>query len=87
MVRIQSSQLPAALLLLASLPIVVTHTHGNDGSVMAALKSASTNTTLSATNTASLESYFAYSEHGGLMLAHIVLMTVAWVFVLPIGEP
>ena len=33
----------------------------------------------------SSESYFAYSKFGGLMLAHIVLMTIAWFFVLPIG--
>ena len=32
------------------------------------------------------ESYFAYPEFGGLMLAHIVLMTVAWFFILPIGQ-
>jgi len=30
--------------------------------------------------------YFAHPEHGGIMLAHIVLMTVAWFFVLPIGK-
>ncbi|RAL61993.1 hypothetical protein DID88_002482 [Monilinia fructigena] len=29
-------------------------------------------------------SYFQHSEHGGLMVAHIALMTIGWVFVLPI---
>ncbi|KAL9126404.1 MAG: hypothetical protein Q9217_004532 [Psora testacea] len=31
------------------------------------------------------ESYFAFPEFGGLILAHIVLMTIAWFFLLPIG--
>lgn len=30
-------------------------------------------------------SYFRYPEHSHLILAHIGLMTIAWVFVLPIG--
>lgn len=30
--------------------------------------------------------YFTYPEYGGLILAHILLMTIAWFFVLPIGE-
>lgn len=29
--------------------------------------------------------YFNYGEHTGLLLAHILLMTIGWVFVLPIG--
>lgn len=32
------------------------------------------------------ESYFSYPHFGGLMLAHIALMTIAWFFVLPIGK-
>ena len=31
-------------------------------------------------------SYFQLKEHTGLMFAHIFLMTIGWVFVLPIGE-
>lgn len=31
-------------------------------------------------------SYFQLTEHTGLMFAHILLMTLGWVFVLPIGE-
>lgn len=30
--------------------------------------------------------YFFHPEHRGLMYAHIALMTLAWVFVLPVGE-
>ena len=31
-------------------------------------------------------SYFSRSEFSGLLLAHIVIMTIAWFFILPIGE-
>lgn len=31
-------------------------------------------------------SYFAYSDFSGLMLAHIVSMTIAWFFILPVGK-
>lgn len=30
--------------------------------------------------------YFSHPEHQGVMYAHIVLMVLGWVFVLPIGE-
>lgn len=30
--------------------------------------------------------YFTHPEHRGLLFAHIALMTIAWVFVLPVGE-
>lgn len=30
-------------------------------------------------------SYFRYPEHSYLIFAHIALMTIGWVFVLPIG--
>ena len=29
--------------------------------------------------------YFALADQRGLMLAHIALMTVGWIFVLPVG--
>ncbi|CAG8972886.1 hypothetical protein HYALB_00001306 [Hymenoscyphus albidus] len=32
-----------------------------------------------------LQTYFQYGEHSGLMAAHIALMTIAWLFILPIG--
>ena len=31
-------------------------------------------------------SYWRHSEYSGLMLAHVLLMVVSWVFVLPVGE-
>ena len=38
------------------------------------------------TSTSVPETYFRYSEHVGLMMAHIFLMVIAWVFILPIGK-
>lgn len=32
------------------------------------------------------ESYFAHSQLAGLMLAHVVIMIIAWFFILPIGK-
>jgi hypothetical protein len=32
-----------------------------------------------------MDSYFGLSDHSGLILAHIVLMVLAWFFILPIG--
>lgn len=31
-------------------------------------------------------SYFQLKEHTGLIFAHILLMTIGWVFVLPLSE-
>lgn len=33
-----------------------------------------------------LPSYFAHSEHRGILLGHIGLMVLGWVFVLPLGK-
>ena len=34
----------------------------------------------------SLPNYFSLDKHSNMMLAHIVLMVLAWFFILPIGE-
>ncbi|EFQ97333.1 integral membrane protein [Nannizzia gypsea CBS 118893] len=36
-------------------------------------------------DTAHLMSYFKYQKHSGTILAHIVLMAIAWVVILPVG--
>lgn len=33
-----------------------------------------------------IPSYFLHPEHSGFMFAHIAVMTLAWVVVLPLGE-
>lgn len=30
--------------------------------------------------------YFSHPEHRGILVAHIALMVLGWVFVLPLGE-
>jgi hypothetical protein len=36
-------------------------------------------------HTKSADTYFALSEHASVMYAHIAVMTIAWVMVLPVG--
>ena len=31
-------------------------------------------------------SYFSYSEYSGILLSHIIIMTIAWAFILPVGK-
>lgn len=31
------------------------------------------------------DTYFAHTEHAGVLVAHVALMTLAWVAVLPVG--
>ncbi|EFE38222.1 hypothetical protein TRV_07093 [Trichophyton verrucosum HKI 0517] len=40
---------------------------------------------MTAGDTAHLMSYFRYQKHSGTILAHIVLMAIAWVVILPVG--
>lgn len=87
MVNTQGFSNLAALLLLGALPLALAHEDESDegGANLAHLTST---TSVAALNSSTVEqqSYFAYSSHGGLMLAHIGLMIVAWFFVLPIGD-
>jgi hypothetical protein len=88
----------AGALLLGLLPLAVAHGHDGDAMDMDAMASMSDSsvarpTILSSSSdmanlstTAYPPNYFAHGEHGGLMLAHIALMTIAWTFVLPVGE-
>lgn len=32
-------------------------------------------------------SYFRHAEYSGLILAHVIIMSVGWIFVLPLGMP
>lgn len=92
MVNTQGFSNLAALLLLEAVPFALAHGDESDesgmggiGAKMAHLTSASSVAALNS-STVEQQSYFTYPSHGGLMLAHIGLMVVAWFFVLPIGE-
>lgn len=62
------------------LGLAAAHGHEDDAASM----SATANMTVEAEPIP--PSYLNYGEHGNLMVAHIVFMTIAWVFVLPISE-
>lgn len=81
----------AGAVLLGLLPLAVAHGHDGDSMDMSmdmtqpsvtrpTIPSSPSETNLPAPN------YFTHGEHGSLMMAHIMLMTFAWVFVLPVGE-
>lgn len=87
MVHTSSLRLIGAIVLLATTSVVLAHGHddhagepANIGSAPSSMSAASMNS-----SSASLQSYLTYPALGGLMLGHIVVMTAAWVFVLPIG--
>ena len=76
----------ATLLLLATTPVVLAH--GHDDHVAESTKMGPVPVPLSAaimnSSSASPQSYFTYPALGGLMLGHIILMTIAWIVFLPI---
>jgi hypothetical protein len=74
----------AVLLGLAS--VAVAHGHDEGMSMDMGEPSVARPVITSAANGTAPDSYFRYGEHSGLMMAHIFLMTIAWVFVLPIGR-
>ena len=75
--------------------LLVLPVHGHDhheavGNVVPAMVSKilsnSTAKSMASGSSESALTYFSYPEFKGLMIAHIVLMVLAWVVVLPIGE-
>jgi len=73
----------AVLLGLAS--IAVAHGHDEDMNMNMGMPSMAKPAITSGANGTVVETYFHHTEHSGLLAAHIFLMTVAWVFILPIG--
>lgn len=66
--------------------IAVAHRHGEDMDMKMAAPEMPRPTLATSANTTVPNTYFNYGEHSGLLFTHILLMTVDWVFVLPIGE-
>ena len=95
MVLLRTAFTPATLCFLWAVGLALAHGHDEHSNAdmdmaqhmahnpLSTADLASTSTNLSSTTP---ESYFTYPQHGSLMLAHIVLMTIAWLFVLPIGK-
>lgn len=80
----------AGVVLLGFISSAVAHGHDEheDMNMDMGRMSNSRPTIATATNGTMAEpaSYFQLTEHFGLMFAHILLMTIGWVFVLPVGE-
>ena len=81
--------------MLGAVPLALSHGHGSDDGEMEGMGVSKTahfttsNSTLAVSmnlSTVAPQSYSTYPNYGGLMLAHIVLMTIAWFFILPISE-
>jgi hypothetical protein len=72
--------------LLSFLPAAIAHGHDEDMSMDIGMPKRPTIPSNSSSDVSEPLSYFQYGKHTGLMFAHIFLMTLAWVFVLPIGE-
>ena len=70
--------LVAGLLFLNAIPRTLAHGHGVDSGEGMKMGNA--------TGSAPMGSYFTYPSMGGTMLGHIIVMTIAWFFMLPIGR-
>lgn len=79
----------AGAVLLGLVSVAVAHGHDEDMNMDMADSSIARPTILSATSTTTSvpvpDAYWNYGEHRSLLTAHIALMTIAWVFILPIG--
>ena len=89
MVATFASKLTGALLLLGAASAYSPH-HGDEvdmvTSLNAGLQTPNATATLNMTLPLMPLSYFSYNHHASLLLAHIILMTVAWFFLLPISR-
>lgn len=88
MVHTSSLRFISATLLLATNSVVLAHGHDDHFGKTENMAPAPNSLPAATMNSssASPQSYFAYPTLGGLMLGHIVLMIIAWFFVLPIGK-
>lgn len=88
--------LSTALSLLPAISRVLAHgdEDGHSGEVKemetmmaTAVSSVIPSVTANASSLTAPESYFGYPAMSGLMIGHIILMIIAWFFILPIGQP
>lgn len=89
-VRLRFTAVAAALLLdifsRASAHSDDGHGHSNMAMAMGASMVSSLNSSMSYSMSAPRESYFTHPSLSGYMVAHIVLMTIASLFILPLSE-
>ena len=85
-----------AALLLVGLPLTLAHEHNdNEKACMGMLNVAGPGSVSTSSNVTGADktstvlappSYFVYADYSNLLLVHIVFMTIAWVFILPIRK-
>jgi hypothetical protein len=77
----------ASALLLGSLPAVwAQHHHAESEMNMSPPMTFHTSNMTSNHTSNAIPSYYSHEAYSGLMLAHIALMAIGWVFILPIGK-
>lgn len=84
MQKYRALTLATAALLLGLAPLVVAHGDDEHGGGMDMDMAAAPSPSPAVTD-GKPPSYWSHPEHAGLMYMHILLMTVGWVMVLPIG--
>lgn len=78
MILIAAVRYATSTLVLGLLPIAIAHgEHGGHGEIPPDELKVSSEYP---------PTYFAHSDHVGVICTHIALMTLAWVFILPVGE-
>jgi hypothetical protein len=78
-----------ALLLLGLLPAAIANAHGDEviaNSDMGGMKMGGMNSSKLLPVEPAPMSYFRYPEHSGWIYAHIFIMMLGWVVVLPLGK-
>lgn len=75
----------AGVLLLGLVSAASGHAHGGESASLD-IASATVSSNSSSPVDIGTPSYFRHPEHSGLMLGHIISMSIAWIFVLPLGE-
>jgi hypothetical protein len=73
------------IILLGLLSFTAAHGNDEDMDMNMAIPVASRPTLVASANATAPATYFNYGEKSGLMLMHILLMTIAWIFILPIS--
>lgn len=92
MKQVTSSTVLAAALLLVSLANALPHDEHESMDMSTDMKmdgGMGMNQTLAAeapNDSTAVMSYFSYGKHTGSILTHIILMVLAWCFVLPVGK-
>lgn len=78
MISIAAVRHATSTLVLGLLPVVIAHGEhgGHDEITPDELKDSSEYP----------QTYFAHTDHVGVIYTHIALMTLAWVFILPVGK-